>query len=181
MGNSKVQYSRVYCTLTVQLSSQRTSLKFFPRLELLLWKHTLTILERNTLSLETIGDISEDSGWMVEDMLLQYSISVSPDITARSATAQGETVHGRHARAHVSLSASSLSGTSTHDSGERHDNRNTIRSLDVTITDMSEHYSTCLATPLYSPVLHKLLESAHKTQCQLKQEQRMPEPIHVNF
>lgn len=70
-------------TLTVVSASQRTSLKFLPRLELLLWKHTLIIFTGKMLSLATVavGDTSEASDWLVEHMLLQDSVLVSPDIT----------------------------------------------------------------------------------------------------
>lgn len=72
----------VWYTLIVQLSSQRTSLKFFPRLELLLRKHTLMIFTGKMLSLGTcvVGENSEESDWLVGDMLLQDRVLVSPDI-----------------------------------------------------------------------------------------------------
>lgn len=69
--------------MTVHPSSQRMSLKFLPRLGLLLRKHTLMIFTWKRASLWTpaVGDRSEESDWLVGDMLLQDRVVVSPDIT----------------------------------------------------------------------------------------------------
>lgn len=70
-------------TLTVQPSSQRTNLKFLPRLALLLRKHTLMIFTCRKFSLPagTVGDIMGEPNGMVGDMLLQDRVLLSPDIT----------------------------------------------------------------------------------------------------
>lgn len=49
----------------------------------MLRKHTLMIFtwERTSLWTPAVGDRSEESDWLVRDMLLQERVLVSPDIT----------------------------------------------------------------------------------------------------
>lgn len=71
-------------TPTVQPSSQRTSLKFLPRLELLLRKHTLMIFTGNVPSLMagcTLVETSTEVERLVAGMPLHDNVLVSPDIT----------------------------------------------------------------------------------------------------
>lgn len=71
-------------TPTVQPSSQRTSLKFLHRLELLLRKHTLIIFTGSVPSPVaggTLAEASTDLDMLVEDMPLHDKVLVSPDIT----------------------------------------------------------------------------------------------------
>lgn len=71
-------------TPTVQPSSERTSLKFLPRLELLLRKHTLMIFTGNVPSLVggcTLGQTSVEAERLLAGTLLHDKVLVSPDIT----------------------------------------------------------------------------------------------------
>lgn len=71
-------------TPTVQPSSQRTSLKFLPRLELLLRKHTLMIFTGNMPSLVagcTLAETSAEVERLAAGTLLHDKVLVSPDIT----------------------------------------------------------------------------------------------------
>lgn len=76
--------------MIVHPSSQRTSLKFFPRLELLLRKQTLMIFTVKMLSLPTgvVGDISEESDRPMGDMLLHVKVLMSSDMVLREPDTQ---------------------------------------------------------------------------------------------
>lgn len=81
-GDGNIWSVVAQCTLTVHPSSQRTSLKFLPMLELLLRKHTLMIFTWEMFSLPSIAieEIFKDPSWLVGGMLLQHRVWLSPDI-----------------------------------------------------------------------------------------------------
>lgn len=68
-------------TPTVQPSLQRTSLKFLPRLELLLRKHTLMIFTGNVASLAAGCTLMGEVERLVAGRPLHDKVLVSPDIT----------------------------------------------------------------------------------------------------
>jgi len=124
-GQKVKNRSRVEYTLTAHPSSQRTSLKFLPRLELLLRKHTLMIFTGKMLSLATVagGGLSWESDGPVGDMLLQHRVLLSPDITHTHTHTHTHTLtHGVYATAYRRTSFPSLpSLTQSHETPMRRD------------------------------------------------------------
>lgn len=93
----KIITSITVITPTVQPSSQRTSLKFLAKLELLLRKHTLMIFPGNVASLVagcTLVETSTDVERLVAGKPLHDKVLVSPDI-AHTLSSKNTVTHMR--------------------------------------------------------------------------------------
>lgn len=150
-------------TPTVQPSSQRTSLKFLDRLELLLRKHTLIIFTGRVPSPVaggTLAEASTDLDMLVEDMPLHDKVLVSPDITHAQQKKHGDTYASMYASAcnEILRLTASLSPFSAPVVLEIH----MMGCTKGGDRQQSAHYhagaSSCTppsaAVPPYSPVLH---------------------------
>ena len=99
-------------TLMVHPSSHRTSLKFFPRMEPLLVKHTLMIFA-GVLLAATVFVGSNCCDWLVGSTFLQDRVAVSPDISTATISLPN-THHHTHSDTHTQTHTLKHTHSNTH-------------------------------------------------------------------